>query len=304
MLSPRNPLFSQPKHPIGVIPDDVYITHVRSAFKIHLGMSVVAGLSLSALAVAPDASTSQYRNIPDRNVFGLRPPPVGPAATNPPAALPKITLTGITTILGNKRALMKVAPNGMKPGDPKEQSLILTEGQREGEIEVLQIDENRGSVKVNNSGTEMLLTFEKDGAKLPTTPPPGPGLPPLPTALPLPGIRPNSPAAATSSALPAPPNRRTRTPRTAGTTAAPPVGGVPTPTGFTAAPVQSTVPEQDLTPEELAIVTELQRQANASMPTFTPPAATTPQTGQAAEPMTPSSTVTPGVSNPPVLLPQ
>lgn len=279
----------------------MYITHVRSAFKIHVCLSVVAGLSLSALAVAPDASTSQYRTITDRNVFGLRPPPVGPAVTNAPAALPKITLTGITTILGNKRALMKVAPHGMKPGDPKEQSVILTEGQREGEIEVLQIDEKRGTVKVNNSGTEMLLTFEKDGAKLPTTPPPGRGLPPLPTALPLPGLRPNSPPAATSSALPAPPSRRTRTPRTASTTAAPAVGGVPTPTGFTAAPVQSTVPGQDLTPEELAIVTELQRQANASMPAFTPPATTTPQ---AAEPVTPGSTLPPGVSNPPVLLPQ
>ena len=98
--------------------------------------------------------------------------------------MPKITLTGITTILGNKRALMKVAPSVAKPGQAsKEESLILTEGQREGEVEVLQIDERAESVKVNNSGTVMTLTFEKDGAKLPATPAPR-AVPPVPSPLP------------------------------------------------------------------------------------------------------------------------
>jgi hypothetical protein len=80
---------------------------------------------------------------------------------------------------------MKVVPNPSKPVDPaKELSLILTEGQREGEIEVLQIDETMGSVKVSNSGTVMMLTFENDGAKsLPARPTP-PGAPPLPNPLP------------------------------------------------------------------------------------------------------------------------
>lgn len=80
---------------------------------------------------------------------------------------------------------MKVVPNPSKPADPtKELSLILTEGQREGEIEVLQIDETVGSVKVSNSGTVMVLTFENDGAKSVPARPAPPGAPPLPNLLP------------------------------------------------------------------------------------------------------------------------
>ena len=53
----------------------------------------------------------------------------------------------------------------------------MSEGQRAGPIEVLQINEKAGSVKVNNSGTVMVLTFEKDGPVLrnlllPSEPPP------------------------------------------------------------------------------------------------------------------------------------
>src|SRR5262249_42736719 len=113
-----------------------------------------------------------------------------PAEANKPQVL-KITLTGITTIVG-KRVLMKTAPPQGKPGEaPKtEQSYILSEGQREGDIEVIEINEKLGSVKVNNAGTVQTLTFEKDGAKLPATPAPAPpGVPPLPNgAAPIPGL--------------------------------------------------------------------------------------------------------------------
>jgi hypothetical protein len=280
---------------------------VRSVLKIMVSVSTAAVLGSSVQAVAPDASINQYQNISDRNVFGLRPPPAQLPATNPPAALPKITLTGITTILGNKRALMKVAPTGLKPGDPKELSMILTEGQREGDIEVLQIDENRGSVKVNNSGTEMLLTFEKDGAKLPASPGPQPAPPPLPGALPgAPGTRPNPYTPATRPALPGLPVRTARFPNTGGLTgaAATPSGGVPTPTGVTPTPAQSIVADEELSPEERAIVLELQRQANANNPSFPgPPASLTPATGGQG-----ANTVAPGALNPavppPVLVPQ
>jgi hypothetical protein len=72
-----------------------------------------------------------------------------------------------------------------RPPEPaKEQSFILTEGQREGQIEVLEIDEKLGSIKFNNFGTVVTLTLEKDGAKLPNTPP---------VALPPPGVMPPNP---------------------------------------------------------------------------------------------------------------
>ena len=142
------------------------MTHGRKTLLCLLG-----GLSVCALTVSTLGNTGEnpYKAIVDRNVFGLKPPPppVDPnleaAAKNPP---PKITLTGITTILGNKRALMKTPPAAVKPGEqPREQSYILSEGQRDGDMEVVQIDEKTGSVKLVYAGTPITLTFEKDGPK-------------------------------------------------------------------------------------------------------------------------------------------
>src|SRR5262245_31416902 len=136
-------------------------------------LSLLGALSLPVFAVAPDIS--RFQGISERNVFGLKEPPPT-QQTNPPPQVPKLLLTGITTILGNKRALLKELPVGTagKPTDPaKDLSHILTEGQREGDVEVLQIDERAGRVKVNIAGTTETLTFEKDGPKLPSTPAPG-----------------------------------------------------------------------------------------------------------------------------------
>lgn len=255
------PITAQPKLSVGVIPDNVYIRRVRSVSKILICLWAVVGLGARVPATVPEAPPGQYQAIPERNVFGLRPPLAQPTLTNPPAPLPKITLTGITTILGNKRALMMVLPPGLKPGEAnKEQSLILTEGQREGEVEVLQIDEHAGIVRVNNSGTIMTLTFEKDGAKLPSTPTPH-ALPPLP--MPLPGATASNPYFPASRA-------RTRNFGSPGfgTAAA---GGIPTPTGLNPAPAQTPpLAGQDLTAEEQAIINAFQRQGYANNPNYSP----------------------------------
>ena len=237
---------------------------MRSVLKIVIGTVVFGASGALMQATVPEASPDHYHAITERNVFGLRAPAPPPTLTNPPAALPKITLTGITTILGNKRALMKVIPAGEKPGQTnKEQSVILTEGQREGEVEVLQIDERLGSVKVNNSGTVMTLTFEKDGAKLPSTPTPA-ALPPAPAALPGTAARnPYLPAAVNALKIP---GRNVRAPGFGSTgLVAPPVGGVPTPTGLLPGqtnPAQP--PNQELTAEEQAIINAFQNPQNAN----------------------------------------
>ncbi|HSU56256.1 MAG TPA: hypothetical protein VLT36_19510, partial [Candidatus Dormibacteraeota bacterium] len=111
--------------------------------------------------------------IPKRNVFGLHDPvptkvQVAPKVESP---LPKITLTGITTSPGYKLALFKVQYPAQQGQAPKEESLMLTEGQREGPIEVLDINEKSEMVRFNNSGTVMSLTFEKDSGKLSTNAP-------------------------------------------------------------------------------------------------------------------------------------
>lgn len=159
------------------------MTHGRKTL-----LCLVGGLSACSLTISAWGNTGDnpYKTIVDRNVFGLKPPPPpGPAPgtenTTPP---PKITLTGITTILGNKRALMKTPPAAVKPGEqPREQSYILSEGQRDGDLEVVQIDEKTGSVKLMYAGTPVTLTFEKDGPKT------APGGLPAPTGM-VPGMPP------------------------------------------------------------------------------------------------------------------
>jgi hypothetical protein len=125
-----------------------------------LQCSLVAG-------AGPTSSDNPYHQIAERNVFGLR-PPQPPRVEPPPAPLPKIVLTGITTILGNKRALLKIQFPAQPSKPAKAESCVLAEGQRDGAIEVLEVNEKTAQVKVDNSGTVSVITFEKP----PPTPPP------------------------------------------------------------------------------------------------------------------------------------
>jgi hypothetical protein len=164
---------------------------------------------------------------------------------------------------------------------------MLAEGQSEGDIEVLEIDEKSGRVKVSNSGTIMTLTFEKDGLKqtppLPTAPPnlgsnvpvPTPtGInPPPQSGMVYPGQKPipsryhptgmvPSPVTLPGGASPAPAN--------------------PTPASVPAQPQTNISPAQ-LTSDEQAVISELEREmlartnallnsATAFAATSTPPA--------------------------------
>ena len=221
-----------------------------------------------ALAIAPDSPTNRYQAIPERNAFGLKPPPAVDAAPPTSPSIPKLLLTGITTVLGNKLVLMKALPQGNAPGQvAKEESLMLTEGQRQGNVEVLNIDEKAGSVRVNNSGSVLTLTFEKDGEKLTNAPPP-PGVPPglplptnatAPTALPARGSlhRPGSfPTREIRSSGVAGPGQ---TPGQTNAMVYPGAGQVPS--GANPAPANNL--PAGLTPEEQAIVLQLQQQSAA-----------------------------------------
>jgi len=138
----------------------------RTFYSIRKGTTiwcVVACVGFCALAKGAGSigSKNPYHLIVKRNVFGLRPPPPIKVAQPPPPEVPKVTLTGITTILKGKRALLKVQFPAKPPARPKEESYILAEGKRKGPITVLAINENTGFVKINNSGTEMNITFPK-----------------------------------------------------------------------------------------------------------------------------------------------
>jgi hypothetical protein len=194
----------------------------KRAAQFYCGCAMV-GLVLGGelKATGADADPNPYQGIVDRNVFGLKPPPP-PVQTAPPKPPPvKITLTGITTILGNKRVLMKAPVPGAKPGAPTEQSYILAEGQRDGDIEVLQIDEKKGEVKINNAGEIVTLDWESNGIKgtaggppgitpgsaqpvNPFAPPGNPGMNPMPTrTLRLPGSAANGRPLGVVSSAPA-----------------------------------------------------------------------------------------------------
>ena len=89
-----------------------------------------------------------YAVVVARNIFNLNPPvPVDPNAKliEPPV---KITPNGIMSIFGQLQVLFKVAA---KPGG-KDASYILTEGQRQDDIEVTKINEKAGVVTFNNHG--------------------------------------------------------------------------------------------------------------------------------------------------------
>jgi hypothetical protein len=140
--------------------------------RANLALVCIAGFAFDSFAAAGATAISDnpYKIIFQRNLFGLRPPMT--AAVTPPAApLPTIVLTGITTILGDKRAFLEITPPAKPAQPPKQTSCILTEGQRQ--VEVIQIDPKSEFVKVSNDGTLMTLTFEKNGRKTtPASPPP------------------------------------------------------------------------------------------------------------------------------------
>ena len=169
--------------------ENQYIGIMKRGRKMLVLLASSLALCAAATARTAAAADNPYQGIVERNVFGLKPPPPPPDPESMKPPPPKIFLTGITTILGNKRALMKLTPPVTKPGEqPKEQAFTLAEGEREGGLEVLEIDEKAGTVKVNNYGTVATIDFENNGIKAPTAPVPTPGAPPaMRPGLPLPG---------------------------------------------------------------------------------------------------------------------
>lgn len=258
------------------------------AYVVGAGMA----LGLPAAALAPTPSLDVYRNIPERNLFGLK-AAAAPATVEAPAPqLPKVILTGITTILGHKLALVKMqAPTG-KPGEQaKEEALMLTEGQRQGALEVLEIDEHAGKVRVNNSGTVTTLDFEKDGPKPAAAPPgvpPAPGIPNAATAsatstAPSSGYNPGQRSLPTRSyRLPTPTGNLSGTAMMQAPTGAVGAiaGAIPSPDALggagTSAPPTLPSPVGQLTPEQQQILREIQEQLARDNPSSQAPAAPTP----------------------------
>jgi hypothetical protein len=174
MIAGFSPIPAQPKYSSGVYSSRSYIWAMTNSAKLLLCALSALVFWMGTHAIATETSGGNpYQAIVDRNVFGLKPPapPPNPEANKPPP--PKITLTGIYTMGGTKRVLMKVQMPAKPPEPAKEVPLTLSEGQREGDVEVLEIDAIARTAKVNNFGTITSLDFTNNGAKIAAGPAPG-----------------------------------------------------------------------------------------------------------------------------------
>jgi hypothetical protein len=126
--------------------------------------AISVALCSGAAAQVRTNSPNPYQVIAQRNLFGLKAPSLlKPNRTV--AVTPEIILTGLTTITGRKLALLKLKFPQKAVQQQKEESCILKEGEQNGSVRILQIDMKAESVKVNNSGNIMVLTFQRNGPK-------------------------------------------------------------------------------------------------------------------------------------------
>src|SRR5262245_8451668 len=120
--------------------------------QILIGLVILSLPMQGAIAVCKGGP---YKEIIRRNGFGLHTFPVRSGAPVSPPNIAK--LTGVSTIGGSKKAFLEISRPNSRAGTLK---LILEEGQSEAGIKVLTIDAEAGSVRVENCGTEITLTFE------------------------------------------------------------------------------------------------------------------------------------------------
>ncbi|HZF00325.1 MAG TPA: hypothetical protein VE344_00335 [Methylomirabilota bacterium] len=119
-------------------------------------------LALNASSRADDLALNNaplpdnpYAPIIARNIFNLNPPTVAPAEDpNPPL---KITPNGIMSVFGKLQVLFKVA-GVTRPGQPaKDEYYTLSEGERQDDIEIMQIDDKKSLITFKNHGIVQTL---------------------------------------------------------------------------------------------------------------------------------------------------
>ena len=161
--------------------------HSQSAATIRChGVSALCLLVLGALCAVSaraDVAPNPYTPIVTRNVFGLVPIPTNaPVDTTPEAPPPKITPNGIMTLFGKLQVLFKVAGVTHAGQPPKDESYVLSEGDRQDDIEVQMIDEKAAMITFNNHGVVQKLALVAGTASAGSAAPaasnfPRPGLP-------------------------------------------------------------------------------------------------------------------------------
>ncbi|HKI67978.1 MAG TPA: hypothetical protein VKA67_00180, partial [Verrucomicrobiae bacterium] len=118
-----------------------------------------AVLAVTARTAVADTKGNPYEVIVEHNVFKLKPPTPPPVKKTEEAPPSDITLTGITTIFGDKRALLKVKVPPHPPHPAKDEYYTLSVGQRDGGIELLAVDVSANTARVRNHGKVENLTL-------------------------------------------------------------------------------------------------------------------------------------------------
>ncbi|HLX96886.1 MAG TPA: hypothetical protein VKU37_14175 [Verrucomicrobiae bacterium] len=127
-----------------------------------LAVCLAGGLVLNTGLGADNrvSPNNPYEPIVVRNIFGLNPPQ--PVDTTAPAPPSNITPDGIMTIFGGTpQVLFKVLVPPRPPEPASEKSYILSEGQRQDDIEVTHIDVKAGVVTFNNHGVVQEIPLVK-----------------------------------------------------------------------------------------------------------------------------------------------
>jgi hypothetical protein len=154
----------------------------------HVVATVTAGALVlgASVALGVESGANPYADIVTRNAFGLKAPepPKAPEPVQEQEAPSNIELTGMTAISGKKQVFLKLTT----PGEKEPKYLSLGENERDGAIEVTEINPKAGRARIKNRGLPQTISFETHGAKLSAVAPvpirpgvPG-GVPPVPSA--------------------------------------------------------------------------------------------------------------------------
>ena len=191
-------------------------------------VAVLAGLCWGGTAFGEPVTVDEgrYQLILERNPFSLKdppPPPAAPAPSNPPPVEVNLKFSGISLTSAGKYAYFVVPPT---PG--KNTNTLywkISEGDRQGDVEVLSINYEEGEVTVKNAGQQVVLTL-KENAPEPTGPamvPAAPGA--RPGARRPPGARPAVPVPTRSARTPSAAVRTTQPSRVGGSSVVAPGAG-------------------------------------------------------------------------------
>ena len=204
-----------------------YLTNMRKGGKV--AVCLLASLALAPLLKAQARNTGAdagpYGAIVDRNIFDLQPIPPPPKITPPPPTPPNVKLIGLLATTDHPQAVIWSQEASMPPKPAV--TWIMREGQRQANVEVLEIDIAARTAKVQIDDNVTVLKLEEKGA---------PAGPTGPVNIAAAAARRGQPAA---PALPAPPLPG----RGSGKPATPPtVPRLPTPTTPPALPVPNRPP--------------------------------------------------------------